>query len=67
MIGDGLTTSPYMARMYVSFTEPQMMPMVLPFRPRRCTSDSQITVADLTGVAVQDIQIVKAVYFAIGG
>ena len=26
------------------------------------TSDSQITVADLTGVAVQDIQISKAVY-----
>ena len=25
-------------------------------------SDSQITVADLTGVAVQDIQISKAVY-----
>ena len=28
----------------------------------RRTSDSQITVADLTGVAVQDIQISKAVY-----
>ena len=26
------------------------------------TSDDQITVADLTGVAVQDIQIAKAVY-----
>ena len=26
------------------------------------TDDSQITVADLTGVAVQDIQISKAVY-----
>ena len=26
------------------------------------SSDSQITVADLTGVAVQDIQISKAVY-----
>ena len=26
------------------------------------TADSQITVADLTGVAVQDIQISKAVY-----
>ena len=29
------------------------------------TSDDQITVADLTGVAVQDIQIAKAVYEAI--
>jgi ornithine cyclodeaminase len=28
------------------------------------TSDDQITVADLTGVAVQDIQIAKAVYEA---
>jgi ornithine cyclodeaminase len=28
----------------------------------RRTDDSQITVADLTGVAVQDIQISKAVY-----
>ena len=28
----------------------------------RRNSDSQITVADLTGVAVQDIQISKAVY-----
>jgi len=28
------------------------------------TSEKQITVADLTGVAVQDIQIAKAVYFA---
>jgi ornithine cyclodeaminase len=28
----------------------------------RRTADSQITVADLTGVAVQDIQISKAVY-----
>ncbi len=33
-------------------------------RPRR-THDDQITVADLTGVAVQDIQIAKAVYQAI--
>jgi ornithine cyclodeaminase len=32
--------------------------------PRR-TSDSQITVADLTGVAVQDIQIAKAVFEAV--
>jgi len=30
------------------------------------TSDAQITVADLTGVAVQDIQIAKAVYHALG-
>ena len=30
------------------------------------TSDDQITVADLTGVAVQDIQISKAVYAALG-
>lgn len=29
------------------------------------TSESQLTVADLTGVAVQDIQITKAVYLAI--
>ena len=29
------------------------------------TSDDQITVADLTGVAVQDIQISKAVYGAL--
>jgi len=29
------------------------------------TSDEQITVADLTGVAVQDIQIAKAVYHAL--
>jgi ornithine cyclodeaminase len=29
------------------------------------SSESQITVADLTGVAVQDIQIAKAVYQAI--
>jgi ornithine cyclodeaminase/alanine dehydrogenase-like protein (mu-crystallin family) len=29
------------------------------------TSDDQITVADLTGVAVQDIQIAKAVFRAI--
>jgi ornithine cyclodeaminase len=28
------------------------------------TSDQQITVADLTGVAVQDIKIVEAVYLA---
>ncbi|MEN8246870.1 MAG: ornithine cyclodeaminase family protein, partial [Thermodesulfobacteriota bacterium] len=28
-------------------------------------SDSQITVADLTGVAVQDIQIAKAVHEAL--
>ncbi len=31
----------------------------------RRTSEDQITVADLTGVAVQDIQIAKAVYFAL--
>lgn len=31
------------------------------------TSDTQITVADLTGVAVQDIQISKAVYKALSG
>lgn len=30
------------------------------------TSDEQITVADLTGVAVQDIQIAKSVYAGIG-
>ena len=30
------------------------------------TSEDQITVADLTGVAVQDIQISKAVFEAIG-
>jgi ornithine cyclodeaminase len=30
------------------------------------TSEEQITVADLTGVAVQDIQIAKAVYHALG-
>lgn len=30
------------------------------------TSDDQITVADLTGVAVQDIQIAKAVYETVG-
>jgi ornithine cyclodeaminase len=29
------------------------------------TSDEQITVADLTGVAVQDAQIAKAVYEAL--
>ena len=29
------------------------------------TSDEQITIADLTGVAVQDIQIAKAVYHAL--
>ena len=34
--------------------------IVDPALPR--TADSQITVADLTGVAVQDIQISKAVY-----
>ena len=28
------------------------------------TSDDQITIADLTGVAVQDIQIAKAVFEA---
>ena len=32
----------------------------------RRASDSQITVADLTGVAVQDIQISKAVYQVLG-
>lgn len=31
------------------------------------TSDEQITVADLTGVAVQDIQIAKAVFRALAG
>jgi len=31
------------------------------------TSEDQITVADLTGVAVQDIQIAKAVYYALEG
>lgn len=31
------------------------------------TSDDQITIADLTGVAVQDIQISKAVYEAVKG
>ncbi|MGY8655007.1 MAG: ornithine cyclodeaminase family protein [Verrucomicrobiia bacterium] len=31
------------------------------------TSDEQITIADLTGVAVQDIQIAKAVYAGLGG
>jgi ornithine cyclodeaminase len=31
----------------------------------RRTSDDQITVADLTGVAIQDIQISKAVYEAL--
>lgn len=35
-------------------------------RPGR-TSDGQITIADLTGVAVQDIQIAKAVFEACGG
>lgn len=30
------------------------------------TSEDQITIADLTGVAVQDIQITKAVYKALG-
>ncbi|MFT5726744.1 MAG: ornithine cyclodeaminase [Desulforhopalus sp.] len=30
------------------------------------TSENQLTIADLTGVAVQDIQIAKAVYFATG-
>ena len=29
------------------------------------TSDEQMTVADLTGVAVQDVQISKAVYEAL--
>jgi ornithine cyclodeaminase/alanine dehydrogenase-like protein (mu-crystallin family) len=29
------------------------------------TSDEQITVADLTGVAVQDIKIAEAVYEAV--
>ncbi|MGB6867700.1 MAG: ornithine cyclodeaminase family protein [Candidatus Aminicenantaceae bacterium] len=31
------------------------------------TSEEQITIADLTGVAVQDIQIAKAVYYALIG
>jgi ornithine cyclodeaminase len=30
------------------------------------TADDQITVADLTGVAVQDIQIARAIYEASG-
>ncbi len=30
------------------------------------TSDDQLTIADLTGVAVQDIQIAKAIYEAVG-
>jgi len=30
------------------------------------SSDEQITIADLTGVAVQDIQISKAVYEVLG-
>jgi len=29
------------------------------------SDEDQITVADLTGVAVQDIQITKAVYYAL--
>jgi ornithine cyclodeaminase len=33
----------------------------------RRTSEEQITIADLTGVAVQDIQIAKAVYHALEG
>ena len=33
----------------------------------RRQSDDQITITDLTGVAVQDIQIAKAVYFALRG
>jgi ornithine cyclodeaminase len=33
----------------------------------RRNTEGQITVADLTGVAVQDIQIAKAVYFALEG
>jgi ornithine cyclodeaminase len=31
------------------------------------TSEEQTTIADLTGVAVQDIQITKAVYHALIG
>jgi ornithine cyclodeaminase len=31
----------------------------------RRISEEQITIADLTGVAVQDIQIAKAVYYAL--
>ena len=31
------------------------------------TAEDQITVADLTGVAVQDIQIAKAVYEGLSG
>ena len=31
----------------------------------RRSSDDQLTVADLTGVAVQDVQIAKAVYLAL--
>jgi ornithine cyclodeaminase len=30
------------------------------------TADAQITVADLTGVAVQDIKIAEAVFRAVG-
>ena len=33
----------------------------------RRSSDDQLTVADLTGVAVQDVQIAKAVYLALEG
>jgi ornithine cyclodeaminase len=28
------------------------------------TTDAEVTIADLTGVAVQDIQIAKAIYLA---
>jgi ornithine cyclodeaminase len=38
---------------------------VIAGRPSGRTSDDQITVADLTGVAVQDIQIAKAVHKAL--
>jgi len=37
---------------------------VISGKPSGRTSDTQITVADLTGVAVQDIKIAEAVYTA---
>ncbi len=37
---------------------------VIQHAQRRRTSDAQITIADLTGVAIQDIQIAKGVYIA---
>jgi ornithine cyclodeaminase len=38
---------------------------VIAGKSRGRTSESEITVADLTGVAVQDLQIAKAVYEAV--